>query len=72
MTNQILLRKITEQRTFTSDHIQLERFDWLSVALRILVSKGIKALRIARLAEILKVTQGSFYWHFSNRDDLLR
>jgi AcrR family transcriptional regulator len=71
MTNQTLLRQVAEQGAVTSDRIQLERFDWLSSALSIFVSEGIDAVRITRLAETLKVTRGSFYWHFSNRDDLI-
>ena len=71
MTNQTLLRQVAEQGALTSDRTQLERFDWLSTALDIFVSEGIDAVRITRLAETLKVTRGSFYWHFSNRDDLI-
>ena len=35
------------------------------------VTEGIDEVRITRLADDLDVTRGSFYWHFSNRDDLL-
>jgi AcrR family transcriptional regulator len=35
------------------------------------VGSGIEAVRVEPLAKLLKVTRGSFYWHFKNRDDLL-
>ncbi|MEL7090070.1 MAG: TetR family transcriptional regulator, partial [Planctomycetota bacterium] len=36
-----------------------------------LISGGVEAVRIMRLATALSVTRGSFYWHFEDRDDLL-
>ena len=45
--------------------------DWIEVALQSLVSGGIEAVQITALARTLKVTRGSFYWHFETRDDLL-
>ena len=71
MTNQTLLRQVAAQGAIISDRTQLERFDWLSSALSIFISEGIDAVRITRLAENLGVTRGSFYWHFSNRNDLI-
>ncbi|HPE61725.1 MAG TPA: TetR/AcrR family transcriptional regulator [Thiolinea sp.] len=49
----------------------LSRHDWLKAACKVLVSEGINGVRILHLAENLGVTRGSFYWHFSNRADLL-
>ena len=49
----------------------LGRDDWLSAGLRLLVEDGVEAVRVLRLAEVLGVTRGSFYWHFKNREDLL-
>ncbi|MBP6019079.1 MAG: TetR/AcrR family transcriptional regulator [Burkholderiaceae bacterium] len=49
----------------------LTRADWLEAAINIFVKEGVSAVRITRLAEILSVTRGSFYWHFKDRDDLL-
>lgn len=37
-----------------------------------LVEGGIGAVRIDVLARALKVTRGSFYWHFKDRDAVLR
>lgn len=45
--------------------------DWIEAALALLVSEGIDAVKVLRLAEELGVTRGSFYWHFKNRAALL-
>ena len=46
--------------------------DWLNAAQRRLVHGGIDAVKIGPLAEDLKVTRGSFYWHFRDRNHLLQ
>ncbi len=38
--------------------------DWLQAGYAILAEEGIKTLKIDRLCTRLKVTKGSFYWHF--------
>lgn len=50
----------------------LGRGDWIRAALKLLVDEGIDAVRITRLADVLNVTRGSFYWHFKDRGDLCR
>ncbi len=50
----------------------LGRADWLEIALDTLVNEGINAVQITRLARVLDVTRGSFYWHFDSRADLLQ
>lgn len=40
--------------------------DWLAAGYAILAEEGLKALKIDRLCARLKVTKGSFYWHFDN------
>jgi AcrR family transcriptional regulator len=49
---------------------RLGRDDWLSAALN-MCDLGIDQVKIAPLAERMGVTTGSFYWHFSNRQELL-
>ena len=49
----------------------LGRADWLRSALQLLISDGIDAVQITRLATSMSVTRGSFYWHFKGREDLL-
>jgi len=52
--------------------IQLTPADWIKAATEVLVDKSIDAVRVDVLAKGMKVTRGSFYWHFQDRDDLLR
>lgn len=53
------------------DKQQLTRADWLQAAINVFLAEGVNAVRITKLADALGVTRGSFYWHFSGRDDLL-
>jgi AcrR family transcriptional regulator len=46
--------------------------DWLAAANDLLVSENVRGVQISALCLKLKVTKGSFYWHFSSREDLLR
>ncbi|CAG0952441.1 partial Tetracycline repressor protein class A from transposon 1721, partial [Rhodocyclaceae bacterium] len=50
---------------------QLDRAAWTRAALDILAEKGLDGIRVEVLAKRLKVTKGSFYWHFKDRRDLL-
>jgi len=50
----------------------LSRQSWINAAFKMLKKEGINQVRVERLARILKVTKGSFYWHFKNRKDLLQ
>jgi AcrR family transcriptional regulator len=50
---------------------RLGRQHWIDAALRTLAGQGVDAVRVERLAAGLKVTKGSFYWHFANREALL-
>ena len=50
---------------------QLTRGDWLDAALIEMAAGGISAIAIEKLADRLGVTRGSFYHHFSNRENLL-
>jgi len=38
----------------------------------VLVNQGIDSVRVDVLAQQLQVTRGSFYWHFRDREELLR
>jgi AcrR family transcriptional regulator len=71
MSDTSLLRAVAERGVSSPERNQLQRFDWLQKALEIFVDEGIDAVRITRLADDLGVTRGSFYWHFSNRADLI-
>jgi len=51
--------------------VQLDRDAWILAATDVLAEEGIAGLRVEVLAKRLKVTKGSFYWHFQDRRDLL-
>ncbi len=51
---------------------RVSKTDWLEAALAELERGGVDAVRIERLAEQLSVAKSGFYWHFKNRDELLR
>jgi AcrR family transcriptional regulator len=51
-----------------------ERLDaaaWVSAALEALAEGGVDSVRVEPLAKRLRVTKGSFYWHFADRRALL-
>lgn len=50
---------------------RLTRADWIKVATKVLVKSGIDDVKVDRLATRMKVTRGSFYWHFEDRQALL-
>ena len=62
----------TELSGETTTKVQLSPQDWVAAATELLVHKSIDAVRIDVLAKQMGVTRGSFYWHFSDREDLLR
>ena len=49
----------------------LSREDWIGAGCQVLETRGINNVKIDHLAKQLKVTRGSFYFHFQNRKDLL-
>ncbi len=71
MADNTLLKAVADRGTTAPERNQLQRFDWLLAALEIFVAEGTDAVRITRLADDLGVTRGSFYWHFTNREDLI-
>lgn len=44
---------------------------WEQATLDVIASQGLSAVAVEALARSLGVTKGSFYWHFSNRMDLI-
>jgi AcrR family transcriptional regulator len=51
--------------------VNLGRKDWLHAARLALLRGGVEQVRVEKLARALKVTKGSFYWHFKGREELL-
>lgn len=48
----------------------LQKRDWVIAARKLLIKRGISNVKIEPLARELAVTSGSFYWHFSRRQEL--
>jgi len=49
----------------------LQPDDWILAAFARLSAEGIDAVRIEVLARELRVSKGSFYWHFQDREELV-
>jgi AcrR family transcriptional regulator len=45
---------------------RLSKADWISHGLDTLARDGVPALKIGAMADRLKVSRGSFYWHFKD------
>ena len=45
---------------------QLSAKDWVDQGLKTLASRGFTALKAEPLAKLLRVSRGSFYWHFAD------
>ena len=54
-----------------SDGARLTRDNWLDEAFKAVVAGGFENVKVMALAEKLKVTRGSFYWHFTDHADLI-
>jgi AcrR family transcriptional regulator len=59
------------EKALNKPRVQLDRDAWVHGAMDVLAEEGIAGLRVEGLAKHLKVTKGSFYWHFQDRRDLL-
>lgn len=55
-----------------AESMRLTRDDWLNAAHAAVVEGGFDAVRVLSLAEVLGVTRGSFYWHFSDHAALVQ
>lgn len=49
---------------------RLDKAAWIEASLDLLCEEGIDGVRVEVLAKRLRVTKGSFYWHFKNRPAL--
>jgi AcrR family transcriptional regulator len=65
------LQRATAPSNRSRETTFLSRSDWISAALASLEEKGIANVKVEHLAKKLKVTRGSFYFHFENRKELL-
>jgi AcrR family transcriptional regulator len=63
---------MTPSRTQVASSSRLSVEDWTERALALLMDEGVGEIKVSRLCRELGVTKGSFYWHFSDLDALLR
>jgi AcrR family transcriptional regulator len=59
------MNEVVKKRSLTAE-------DWQEAALNVIAHQGVAAVAVESLARDLGVTKGSFYWHFSNRMDLVK
>ncbi|MBI4935958.1 MAG: TetR/AcrR family transcriptional regulator [Actinobacteria bacterium] len=52
-------------------HTKVSRTEWIDAALQALTDQPIDQLKVLVLADTLGVARSSFYWYFSDRDELL-
>ena len=50
---------------------RVSKDQWVQVALETLQEEGVEGVKIERLARSLGIAKAGFYWHFSDRDELL-
>lgn len=53
-------------------HRGVSKAEWLEKALQTLGKGGVAAITVEGMAKSLGINKSGFYWHFKNRDDLLR
>jgi AcrR family transcriptional regulator len=51
---------------------RITKAQWLDMALEVLETDGVAGVRVEILAKRLEISKSGFYWHFKNRDDLLK
>lgn len=65
-------KRPTKRATPAKPRELLAKEAWVDTAIEVLGETGLEGLAVESLATRLGVTKGSFYWHFKNREDLLR
>jgi AcrR family transcriptional regulator len=50
----------------------ISKAEWLEAGLQSLSEEGVAGVAVEKLAKSLGIAKAGFYWHFKNRDDLLR
>lgn len=59
------------RNSMSNEATRLSRDDWLDEAFKAVVDGGFDNVKVLSLAEKLRVTRGSFYWHFTDHADLI-
>lgn len=65
------MAKKTKSAAAAPKQERLDAAAWIAGALDALADGGIESVRVEPLAKALKVTKGSFYWHFADRRALV-
>ena len=60
------------KKTKTRKNKTVSKSQWLAKALETLQSNGVEGVKIEQLARALGTSRSGFYWHFKNRQDLLK
>ena len=58
-------------KSMIAEGARLTRDNWLDEAFKAVVVGGFENVKVLAIAEKLKVTRGSFYWHFTDHADLV-
>jgi AcrR family transcriptional regulator len=58
-------------KSMVAEGARLTRDNWLDEAFKAVVAGGFDNVKVLAIAEKLKVTRGSFYWHFTDHADLV-
>ena len=58
-------------KSMIAEGTRLTRDNWLDEAFKAVVAGGFDNVKVLAIAEKLKVTRGSFYWHFTDHADLV-
>jgi AcrR family transcriptional regulator len=70
-SNPPLLHRDDPENAPLVGNIKVTRQDWLNLAIRLLIEKGVEGVKVQVLGERLGVSRSSFYWYFKSRKDLL-
>jgi AcrR family transcriptional regulator len=67
----MVARHRAEMGASTRLHTKVSRDDWIQASLAAIVEVPLDQLKVLTLANSLDVSRSSFYWYFSDRDELL-
>lgn len=63
--------KMAPQEEPAPGNVKVTRWDWINLALEVLITEGVESVRVLPLGERLGVSRSSFYHYFDSRQDLL-
>jgi AcrR family transcriptional regulator len=64
MPKRLVEKAVTSATRLTKD-------DWINAGIDAIEHGGIAGIAVEPIATVLGTTKGSFYWHFTNRDELI-